>query len=171
MKNKKNIEEDLDAQMYQYICKEMKKNHYNHYEISNFSKLGYESQHNTTYWNNEEYYGFGLGSSSYIGNKRIENTRSLTEYNKNNRIKNIEVLSEEDKIEYEIICNLRKKEGISLTEFQRKYQKELREIFHYEDLVKKGLLEEIENHLLIPEDKFYISNSILVQLLGRKEYE
>ena len=55
-----NIEEDLDAQMYQLLCQKMKRQGFIHYEISNYAKKGYESKHNLTYWNNLEYYGFGL---------------------------------------------------------------------------------------------------------------
>ena len=61
-----NISEDLDAEMYEYIYNRLVKEGYIHYEISNFSKNGKESRHNLCYWNNEHYYGFGMGASSYI---------------------------------------------------------------------------------------------------------
>lgn len=61
-----NIEEELDYKMYQHICKTLKRKGYVHYEVSNFAKEGDESIHNLTYWNNEEYYGFGLGASGYL---------------------------------------------------------------------------------------------------------
>ena len=166
-----NIEEDLDYEMYEMILEEMKRNHYNHYEISNFAKEGYESKHNLTYWNNEEYYGFGVGASSYYQNKRIENTRSITNYIQGKRIKNIENLSLEDTIEYEIILNLRKRSGISLNHFKEKYNLSLQDICHYKDLLQQGFLKEEEKHLYIPEDKLYISNEIIVQLLERITYE
>ena len=167
----KNIEEDLDYEMYCMIKDEMKKHHYNHYEISNFAKKGYESKHNLTYWNNEEYYGFGVGASSYQNNQRIENTRSITNYIKGKRILHIENLSKEDTIEYEIILNLRKREGISLNHFQDKYNVPLIDICNYKELVEKGFLKEEKNYLYIPEEKLYISNEILVQLLERITYE
>ena len=66
--------------MYKLICNKLKNNGYNHYEISNFSKYGYESKHNLTYWNNFEYYGFGLGASGYYDDIRYENTRSFNKY-------------------------------------------------------------------------------------------
>ena len=164
----KNIEEDLDYEMYQEICQQMRKNHYKHYEISNFCKEDYESKHNTTYWNNEEYYGFGLGASSYRKNKRIENTRSLTAYCNGNYQKAVEIVSNKDKMEYQILLNLRKKEGISLSQFQEIFHKKLGDCYDYRELEKQGFLKTSEDHLFIPEEKWYISNEIIVELLERE---
>ena len=58
--------------MYYNIIKYLKNNDYNQYEISNFSKDGYESKHNLCYWSNHKYYGFGLGASGYINNYRYD---------------------------------------------------------------------------------------------------
>ena len=150
-----NISEELDYEMYKLICKEMKKNNYYHYEISNFSKSGYESKHNLCYWNNDNYYGFGLGASSYIDNKRITNTRSINKYlNGNYRLDIIE-LSNKDLIEYKIMLNLRKAEGISLEEVK----------LDVRDLVKEGLLIEENNRVRIPEEKWYVSNEIILRVL------
>ena len=68
------IPEELDAFMYEYICKKLRKHGFKHYEISNFAKDGFESKHNLVYWNNEEYYGFGCGASGYIAGVRYDNT-------------------------------------------------------------------------------------------------
>lgn len=153
--NIENISEELDYEMYKLICKEMKKNNYYHYEISNFSKPGYESKHNLCYWNNDNYYGFGLGASSYIDNKRITNTRSINKYlNGNYRLDIIE-LSDNDLIEYKIMLNLRKAEGISLKEVK----------LDVRDLVKEGLLIEENNRVRIPEEKWYVSNEIILRVL------
>ena len=71
--------------MYELICKKLKENNFLHYETSNFSKIGYESKHNLTYWNNDHYYGFGLGASGYIDNIRYTNTKNINEYLKTRR--------------------------------------------------------------------------------------
>lgn len=166
IKNEKNIDEDLDEEMYQVICKTLKENDYIHYEISNFCKEGFQSRHNLCYWNNKEYYGFGLGASSYQNNKRITNTRSLNEYKREMYQKEIENLTEKDKIVYQIILNLRTKKGVDLSVFQKEYQKDLKELYNYQKLVDDNYLKEEENHLFIPENKWYISNEIIVKLLG-----
>lgn len=167
----KNVSDDLDFYMYEVICKEMNKHGYIHYEISNFSKDGYFSKHNLCYWNNLEYYGFGLGASSYIGKERINNTRSLNKYLKGNYILNIENLLLNDIIYYEIILNLRKKEGIFLEDFQDKYGFSLDEKYDYSELILQGLLKKEENYLFIPSNKWYISNEIIVRLLEGEKYE
>ena len=153
--NIKNISEDLDYEMYKLICKEMLNHNYEHYEISNFSKPGYYSKHNLCYWNNDNYYGFGLGASSYLGNRRITNTRSLNKYLDGKYILEDIELSDKEVIEYKIMLNLRKADGISLDEID----------LDVDDLIKDGLLIRYNHHLRIPEDKWYISNEIIIRVL------
>ena len=153
--NIKNISEDLDYEMYKLICKEMLNHNYEHYEISNFSKPGYYSKHNLCYWNNDNYYGFGLGASSYLGNRRITNTRSLNKYLYGKYILEDIELSDKEVIEYKIMLNLRKADGISLDEID----------LDVDDLIKDGLLIRYNHHLRIPEDKWYISNEIIIRVL------
>ena len=164
----KNIDEDLDLEMYNEITNTLKNNNYIHYEISNFSKVGYESNHNKCYWLNNNYYGFGLGASSYIDNKRITNTRSISKYLNNNYIYEKEELNIEDTIEYEIILGLRLIKGINLNLFKEKYHKDLINIYNYNELINNNLLILKDNYLSIPEEKIYISNEIIVKLLQSK---
>ena len=76
----KPIDEDLDYKMYKHICKRLRRKGYIHYEVSNFAKEDYQSKHNLTYWDNNEYYGFGLSAHGYINNMRYENTRNFNKY-------------------------------------------------------------------------------------------
>ena len=166
LKGEKELDSEIDAKMYEYIGKTLKKQGYEHYEISNFARKGFQSKHNLTYWHNQEYYGIGLGASSYIENQRIRNTRSLNQYLKGNHILEIEELTKEDKMIYEIILNLRLKEGLSLTSFEKTYNKPLRQQFCcYDKLIDMGLLQEEEGRIKIPENKLYISNYIIEELV------
>lgn len=164
----KNIEEDLDYEMYQIICNTLKKHGYNHYEISNFAKEGKQSRHNLCYWNNKEYYGFGLGASSYRNGFRMTNTRSITNYRKGIQIEK-EKLTEEEIIEYEIILKLRLIEGISLKEFEEKYKRPFNDYYDYEPLLKEKVLILEDDYLKIAEEKLYVSNEIIVKLLQNKK--
>lgn len=167
IKNVENIDSDLDFEMYQAICSFMKDNGFMHYEISNYSKEGYESKHNLVYWNNEEYYGFGLGASGYINNRRTTNTRSINNYLKGSYLLEEEILEKDDLVYYEIMLNLRKSEGIDLDKLYSLYKVKL----DYEELLKLGMLEYNDNRLYIPEDKWYISNDIILRLLEGVLYE
>ncbi len=164
--NVKNISEDKDFEMYEFIKDKLKKNGFNHYEISNFSKDGYESRHNLSYWNNLEYYGTGVGASSYIKDKRYTNTKSLTKYLEKSFIKEEEILTLDDKCIYEIILGLRKIKGIDKNEFSKKYNSTIYEKFDIMDLLDKKLLCEDERYLFIPEDKLYLENEILLSFIG-----
>ena len=167
IENTENIDVDLDYQMYLEICKFMSDNGFNHYEISNYSKKGYESKHNLVYWNNDKYYGFGLGASGYIDNRRTTNTRSISNYLKGKYLLEEEILEKDDLIYYEIILNLRKSSGIDLEKLYSLYNVKL----DYTELVNLGLLKLDENKLYIPEDKWYISNEIIIRLLECVIYE
>lgn len=165
--NTENIDSDLDYEMYLEICNFMKNNGFSHYEISNYSKVGFESKHNLVYWNNDEYYGFGLGASSYIDNKRCANTRSISNYLKGKYLLEEEILEKDDLVYYEVMLNLRKKSGIDLNKLYSLYNVRL----DYKELVNLGLLEIDDNKLYIPEDKWYISNDIIIRLLEGVKYE
>lgn len=53
---------------------------YKHYEVSSYCKNDFESRHNFTYWKNQAFYAFGLGSASYIGGLRFSRPKKLKEY-------------------------------------------------------------------------------------------
>lgn len=161
----KPIEEDLDYKMYSYILKELKKNNYNHYEVSNFAKEGYQSKHNLNYWQNNEYYGFGLGAHGFISELRYENTRSFNTYLKGNYRFNELVLSKREDMENEVILGLRKLEGINIVDFFNKYKINIQEEFNITPLLKNGLLKIKDNNIYIPEEKIYIMNTILNEIL------
>lgn len=159
------IDEELDYEMYDYICKKLNKSDYVHYEVSNFSKKGYEAKHNLVYWNNEEYYGFGCGASGYISGVRYDNTRSLTKYLESNFKYKEEILSEQSIMEYELILGLRKLNGINLQEFYNKYHMNMQDVFPIKPLVKNGDLIYENGYVKINPKKIYIMNEILVKLV------
>lgn len=164
--NTKYIDQELDEEMYKLICSEL--SDFDHYEISNFAKdKNYYCRHNLVYWCNLEYYGFGLSSAGYIDNIRYTNTRSINKYLNHDYLKNngIEELSIKDKIIYEIILNLRTNKGIDLDKFYKKYKYKFNELYNYNELINKKILLLENNHLIIPKNLWYISNSIIVELL------
>lgn len=162
----KPIDDEIESGMYYNIIKYSKNNGYNQYEISNFSKDGYESKHNLVYWNNEHYYGFGLGASGYIDNVRYTNTRSIFNYLKHQFVLDKEDITKNISMENELIFGLRKTDGVSLKDFYNKYNVSIQEVFDIKDLIDKKLLVIDNDRLFIPIDKMYASNSILVNFIG-----
>ncbi len=160
----KNISQDLDRNMYDLICKKLKK--YNHYEISNFAIDGYESRHNLTYWNNLNYYGFGCGASGYIGNIRYDNTKSLNKYIDGKFILEETLLDKNTTIENEFILGLRKIKGINICEFNNKYGNIFNEVVN--KLIREDKLINDGENIYINPKYIYTSNSILVDFIGEK---
>lgn len=156
----KPISEDVDFAMYQLICSSL--SNYEHYEISNF---GIPSKHNLTYWNNEEYYGFGLGASGYEGNIRYTNTRSLKHYLASCYRYQKEELSFNTMVENAFILGLRKISGINKQEFQKRYNIDMTKLPNVKKLKEEGHLLEDENTIKINPKDIYISNDILIDFL------
>lgn len=163
--NTKPLDEEIESNMYFYIIDYLKDLGFNHYEISNFAKEGYCSNHNLCYWNNYKYYGFGLGASGYIDNVRYSNTRSINNYIKGNYRLEEEKISKETDMENEMILGLRKMEGVSKSVFFDKYNIEIEKFFDISNLLEKSLLIDESNRIFIPHDKLYLSNSILVNFI------
>ena len=157
------IDEEIDYKMFKYIEKTL--NNVNHYEISNYAIPGFESKHNLTYWNNEEYYGFGLSSCGYIDQIRYENTKNLKKYLLGNYVNKTEILSKEDQMEYEVILGLRKLKGINLSDFYKKYKVNLEDVYDIKPLLKSKDLIKKNNYLFINPSKIYVMNEILVKII------
>jgi oxygen-independent coproporphyrinogen-3 oxidase len=163
--NIKPIDEDLDYNLYKTIEKTLTDNEYNHYEISNYSKDGYESKHNLVYWNNEEYYGFGLSASSYVDNYRIDNTKNFNKYINNDYISNKELINKESKIKYELILGFRKLDGINKEDFYNKYNINLIDLFNIKELIRSKKLIETDTNIYISDKWIYKSNEILMEFV------
>lgn len=161
----KNIDEDTDYEMYKYIENTLEKNNYIHYEISNYAKDGYQSKHNLVYWNNEEYYGFGLSSTSYINNERITNTRNLRNYLNGEYSGTVIYEGKNIRMENEVMLGFRKLDGIDLEVFKNKFNVSLEDIYNVKDLIDDGYLVKENNHIRIKKENMYISNEIIVRVL------
>ena len=161
----KPIEEDRDFKMYDTICKMLKKEGFKHYEVSNFAKKGFQSKHNLTYWNNEEYYGFGVSASGYVAAVRYENTKSLTEYLKGNFVSSKALMSKVDNMENELILGFRKLEGINLEHFFAKFEENMQNIFPIKPLIKSRDLIYKKGYVYINPKKLYVMNEILIKLI------
>lgn len=165
------IDEDLDKEMYELIINKLEENNFIHYEISNFSKEGYFSKHNINYWKNNNYYGFGLGASGFIDNRRYTNTRSINNYINDNYLLEEEYLDNEKNLENEIMLLLRTNIGINKENLYSKYNIDIDEKYNIKEMIKDNLIEILDNgNYIISKDKWYIENSILIYFIGGNAY-
>lgn len=158
------IDEDIDYKMYKIITKKLKK--YHHYEISNFSYVGYESKHNLVYWNNEEYYGFGAGASGNINGVRYNNTKNIHKYINGDYKLEETKLTEEEKMQEEMFLGLRKLDGVDINKFEKKYHKKIEEVFDIKDLLEKNILIKKDGYMFINKNNIYTSNDIMIRFVG-----
>lgn len=114
-RKEKRMENDLETAAYLWISNYLVNHGFNHYEVANFSKKGYESYHNLKYWNYEDFIGFGIGASSKIDNHRFTNTNNLKKYLMGNwdLLESI-YLSSDDLMFEKIMMGLRLEKGIKL---------------------------------------------------------
>jgi len=138
--------EDLEAEMFDYIIAELEKAGFEHYEISNFSKPGFESCHNLMYWDNAEYYGIGAGASGYVDGVRYKNHGPIRHYLEavkagDARVQE-EVLTLKEQMEEEMFLGLRKKSGVSKKRFEEKFGISFEEQYGavVSELTEQGLL-------------------------------
>lgn len=163
--NRKYIDEDIEEAMYKYIKNTLEDNNYKHYEISNYAKDGYESKHNLNYWNNNEYYGFGLGAVSYLNNYRITNTKNLTKYVDRNYIDSSEYEDKNIDISNTFMLGFRKVNGINILDFKNKYNIDILDIEPVERLINEGKLVLGDNQLYIHPNYLYLSNDIILEFI------
>ena len=139
--------EELEAEMFEYIIAELERAGFEHYEISNFSKTGFESRHNLMYWDNAEYYGIGAGASGYVNGVRYKNHGPIRHYLNaveagNARITE-EHLTQKEQMEEEMFLGLRKKSGVSMARFEEKFGRSFDGLYGeiIRDLVQQGLMQ------------------------------
>lgn len=152
--------EELERKMYWQAKQILEENGYIHYEISNFSKPGFQSQHNLDCWRQKEYLGFGAGAHSYINHMRYSNIDSLKIYIQNwekrspekNKILHEKQTMIEKQKEY-MLLSLRKLEGVCISEFKSKFVANPIYLYHneLEKLTKQGLVQ-------IEEDMIKLTN-------------
>jgi putative oxygen-independent coproporphyrinogen III oxidase len=72
--------DETAAEMYRLARSILTGAGYEHYEISNYAKPGYQCRHNRVYWENRPYYGLGMGAASYVQGRRLTRPRKTQEY-------------------------------------------------------------------------------------------
>lgn len=140
----------------------------NQYEISNFSRSGYESIHNLSYWSNDDYFAFGVGAHRYVDGARSSNWRSLKRYMTDwlgNELH--EQIDEATRLKEAIFLALRTRRGIDLSRFATQYGVDLRKRFA-DQIVKLtggGLLESDGKRLWLTHKGVLVSNLVMAEFM------
>lgn len=159
--------EERTIAQYDLVRQVLGNNQLNRYEISNFAKDGYECIHNLNYWNRGEYLGFGLSAHSHIDNIRYANTTSMKEYLNGTTQTFEEHLDARAQKEEMIMLSLRLEKGIDLKKYKQQFNSDL--LIEKKDsinnLLKQNLILVNDGYLKIAPNAFYVSNSIICQLI------
>lgn len=160
---------DLQAEMYLKAIEFLKNAGFEHYEISNFAKIGgkcFESKHNLNYWENNSYYGFGCVASGYIKNVRYTNEPDLQKYIQNPLSKSFKhELSNQEILEEAIFLGFRKIAGINIDEINKKFGINFEG--EYKNIINKykEFFIKTENGYALNTNGILISNEILSEFI------
>lgn len=142
------------------------------YEISNYAKSGKECRHNLGYWDRVEYLGIGAGSSSLIKGERFDHIRDRKAYiekirNGESILIDREILSVESQMEEFMYLGLRKIEGVSRTDFQNYFGKNVDDVYGeiLDKLEEEQLLEFSGDRIRLTHRGMDVSNCVLAEFL------
>lgn len=159
-------DEDEAAEQYIFCVEELKKHGYQQYEISNFSKQGFESRHNLVYWHGDEYLGFGPGAHSFYSGKRFYYPRDLRAFIQGD-------LPTEDgaggSFEEYAMLNLRLTAGLQREKCAERFGAEGAEKFSAvlknTQKCPKSLINASNERIFFTPQGFLVSNALLIKLL------
>ncbi|MFQ6840279.1 MAG: coproporphyrinogen III oxidase, partial [Agathobaculum sp.] len=151
------------ADTYLAMCELLRKNGFEHYEISNFAKPGFRSRHNMKYWDLSEYLGLGPGAHSFMNGRRFEFARDIKAY-----INGEDILLDEDEVasfqrqgEY-LMVRLRTSDGVDFLDLEKRYNIDSTP---YEEAFRSLMGNELVAHQgtrwYLTEKGFLVSNSII----------
>ncbi len=171
-KNKDNLSfpsEDDECDMYYLAADLFRKAGYSHYEISNYAKPGCESRHNMKYWKTADFIGVGVSAYSFFERRRYGNPSDISEYISLDlkQYSTVKKTSLSDLAFEYVMLGLRTADGISISEYKRlfgtDFMSERKE--KIEKYIENGYMSACGDRIALTEKGFYVSNTILVDLL------
>ncbi len=165
LQNKLNLpDENSVCEFYEYTSEYLKNIGFNHYEISNFAKDGFESRHNTKYWLLNDYLGLGPSAHSFLNGKRYYFPNDINSFI--NGMPPLFDCDGGDKEEY-IMLHLRLKKGLNLNELSSIYGNDAKKqiLIKLPELNKNGLTEFDGEIVNLTEKGFLLSNSVISELI------
>lgn len=164
-------DEELIADLYYWSIEFLAEHGFMQYEVSNFARKGYESQHNTVYWDRKPYKGFGLGACSFDGSRRFMNEQNLMQYitiveQGASPVNFVEQLNSED-IRLEIIMlALRRTKGIDYEKLMEGLSLSKKRTIEakVQNLCSAGLVKIVNNRISLTTKGFVVEQKIIAEL-------
>ncbi|MCH3964696.1 MAG: radical SAM family heme chaperone HemW [Clostridium sp.] len=164
--------EDEEREMYDFAIDFLESKGYEQYEISNFSRKGFNCIHNLTYWNLQEYIGCGVSAHSYLNGYRYRKSGDIEQYIKeageNKFVRyDIHKNSIEDSIEEFMFMGLRKIRGISISEFESRFKMDINSVYKniIDKHIKYGTLIRNGDSLYLSRRGIQVSNSVMCEFI------
>ena len=161
------LDEDSEADMYEWIVDTLHAKGYHQYEVSNFALDGYTSMHNIGYWQYDDFIGIGAGASGKENGCRYDHDRSIKEYIADPYHRVLIPLSKEEQMFESLMMGIRMKEGMDLTLFENRFHESF--VHHYgtvlDRMVKQGYMEIKDGKVRASDSGYVIMNSILVEFM------
>ena len=163
----KEIDEELERQMYYTLIERLESAGYEHYEISNFARPGYRSRHNSSYWHGVPYIGVGAAAHSYDIKTRSWNVADIRQYiegmERGERISDEETLDEDTRYNDAITVSLRTSDGLDLSKLSEKQRRYC--MANAQRHIDANLLKLNENHLALTKEGLFVSDMVMSDLI------
>lgn len=166
-------DEDTDVRMYRTAIRTLIRAGYEHYEISNFAKPGYRSQHNLVYWRNEPYLGFGPGAVSYHRGVRWKWLSDPRRYVCAVR-EGLQAVEEEERLDAlaslgeTLMLMLRTTDGVDVEAVEKRYGIRLQELYaaQIRRLRSRRLLEATPKRWRLTSKGLLLANTVCAEFLA-----
>lgn len=166
----KEADEELSFEMFKLLRHTLSENGYVPYEISNFALPGYESKHNSSYWNYVPYLGVGPSAHSFDGQSRrwnVANSRLyISKMAEGDTYYNTETLDNFTRYNEYVMTGLRKKEGVDIAVLENLFGRDLKDYFlrMIDTYIREGKVIKEGQHYYLSEEGIFISDYIIEEL-------
>lgn len=158
------LDNDTEANMYEYIISNLKEHGYHHYETSNFAYKGYESKHNQIYWDSNEYIGIGAGASGYLDSVRYTFDSRLNHFY-NHDLKEKEIIDIDEKKKEFFLLGFRKIDGVSIAEYKSRFNSDPFNDFVFNKLEADGLIYINKDRILLTKKGIMLANDVFMEFV------
>ncbi|MFC1845338.1 radical SAM family heme chaperone HemW [Thermodesulfobacteriota bacterium] len=164
--------EEVSLAMFEYAREVLSASGYDHYEISNYARTGFQSIHNVNYWENGSYLGLGSGAVSCFSGVRVQSEKNPERFiemiaRQQLPFREAEFLSMKARFRESVIMGLRMTAGVSVSLLERRYG--MTPVKYYGETLKvlfeQKLLEEKNDRLRLTEKGINLANLVMAQLV------